>query len=99
MRSVLTLFMTTLRALLGEMDVVPRNSQAAVSLPRQNGVALCLQTAWVMEGTVRENILFGAIYDETRYRAVLHQCALLQDLKLWPAGDMTELGEKGLTAR
>lgn len=81
------------------MDVLAQSPQAAVSLPRQKGVALCLQTAWVMEGTVKENILFGASYDETRYRAVLRQCALLPDLKLWKAGDLTELGEKGLTAR
>jgi hypothetical protein len=52
-----------------------------------------------MEGTVKDNILFGSNYDEIRYRRVLYQCALIPDLKLWEAGDMTELGEKGLTAR
>lgn len=81
------------------MHPVSRNTKASVYLPRQQGVALCLQTGWVMEGTVRDNILFGAIYNETRYRQVLYQCALIPDLKLWEAGDMTELGEKGLTAR
>jgi ABC-type transport system involved in cytochrome bd biosynthesis fused ATPase/permease subunit len=81
------------------MDILPRNKEASVNLPRQKGVALCLQTGWIMEGTVRENILFGSAYNEVRYRQVLHQCALLPDLKLWEAGDLTELGEKGLTAR
>jgi ABC-type transport system involved in cytochrome bd biosynthesis fused ATPase/permease subunit len=81
------------------METLPRDGEASVHLPRQKGVALCLQTAWVMEGTVKENILFGSIYNDTRYRQVLHQCALMPDLKLWKAGDMTELGEKGLTAR
>lgn len=52
-----------------------------------------------MEGTVKENILFGSVYNEVRYRQVLFQCALMPDLKLWEAGDLTELGEKGLTAR
>jgi hypothetical protein len=31
--------------------------------------------------------------------AVLHQCALEQDLFLFQAGDATEVGEKGLTLR
>lgn len=30
---------------------------------------------------------------------VIKQCALEQDLSLWKAGDMTEVGEKGLTLR
>lgn len=81
------------------MDTLPRNNEARVNFPRRKGVALCLQTGWIMEGTVRENILFGSAYNEARYRQVLHQCALLPDLKLWEAGDLTELGEKGLTAR
>ena len=29
--------------------------------------------------------------------AVLYQCALETDLKLFEAGDMTEVGERGLT--
>ena len=31
--------------------------------------------------------------------SVIKQCALEQDLSLWKAGDMTEVGEKGLTLR
>ena len=31
--------------------------------------------------------------------SVIRQCALEQDLSLWKAGDMTEVGEKGLTLR
>ncbi len=32
-------------------------------------------------------------------RTVLKQCALERDLGLWEAGDLTEVGEKGLTLR
>ncbi|KAF7319288.1 ATP-binding cassette transporter [Mycena chlorophos] len=47
--------------------------------------------------TIKENILFGAEYDEERYKKVLYQCALERDLELFDAGDATEVGEKGLT--
>lgn len=38
----------------------------------------------------------GRDYDEARYSKVLESCALLQDLELLPAGDMSEIGEKGI---
>ncbi len=45
----------------------------------------------------QENILFGALYDEDRYRKVIYQCGLERDLEIFEAGDQTEVGEKGLT--
>ena len=49
-----------------------------------------------MSGTVRENITFGAPWDAQRYERVLTACALEDDLKGLPAGDASELGERGL---
>ncbi|KAJ6621075.1 pleiotropic drug resistance ABC transporter [Mycena sp. CBHHK59/15] len=49
--------------------------------------------------TIRDNIIFGAAYgfDEDRYRAVIEACALVRDLEVFDAGDMTEIGERGVT--
>jgi ABC-type transport system involved in cytochrome bd biosynthesis fused ATPase/permease subunit len=49
------------------------------------------------EDLKKENILFGAPFDEKRYKKVLHQCSLEKDLELFEAGDLAEVGEKGLT--
>lgn len=49
-----------------------------------------------MSGTVRENITFGAAWDAPRYSRVLAACALEDDLNALPAGDASELGERGL---
>jgi ABC-type bacteriocin/lantibiotic exporter with double-glycine peptidase domain len=49
-----------------------------------------------MAASLRDNILFQAPYDEARYNAVIDACALNQDLAELPAGDMTELGERGI---
>lgn len=46
--------------------------------------------------TQQENILFGAAFDPARYWAVVAACALGPDLRLMPAGDMQEIGEKGV---
>ncbi|KAJ3564415.1 hypothetical protein NP233_g8309 [Leucocoprinus birnbaumii] len=86
-----------LMALLGEMHYLPAEPGSWYNLPRKRGVAYAAQESWVQNETIKENILFGSTYDEQRYRKVLHQCGLERDLELFEAGDLTEVGEKGLT--
>ncbi|KAI0045217.1 P-loop containing nucleoside triphosphate hydrolase protein [Auriscalpium vulgare] len=86
-----------LMALLGEMHFVPLGPRSWYHLPRKGGVAYAAQESWVQNETIRDNILFGAPYDEARYEKVVHQCGLKRDLSLFEAGDKTEVGEKGLT--
>ncbi|KAI0666643.1 multidrug resistance-associated ABC transporter [Trametes maxima] len=88
-----------LMALLGEMHAKPSGPESFVSLPRDGGVAYAAQESWVLSDTIRNNILFGAPYDEARYTKVIKQCALERDLSLFDAGDKTEVGEKGITLR
>lgn len=59
-------------------------------------VAYAPQQAWIQNTSLRENILFGRSYDETLYSKVLHACSLDVDVQLLPAGDATEIGEKGI---
>ncbi|KAF8832014.1 hypothetical protein HHX47_DHR1001186 [Lentinula edodes] len=49
--------------------------------------------------TIRDNIIFGSAFgfDETRYQTVIEACALKRDLEVFDAGDLTEIGEKGIT--
>lgn len=54
------------------------------------------QQAWIMSGSIRDNILFGKSFDLERYKSVLGACALDRDLELWSAGDKTEIGERGI---
>ncbi|KAH9929008.1 P-loop containing nucleoside triphosphate hydrolase protein [Epithele typhae] len=86
-----------LMALLGEMHATPEGPEAFVGLPRAGGVAYAAQESWVQNETIRDNILFGAPFDDERYNEVIRQCALDRDLSLFDAGDMTEVGEKGIT--
>ena len=45
---------------------------------------------------VAPNIVFGSEWDEAKYAAALDACALTSDLSVLPAGDQTEIGERGL---
>lgn len=59
--------------------------------------SFCPQYAWVQNTSVRNNILFGKEYDETWYNEVIDACALTPDFKILPNGDLTEIGERGIT--
>ncbi|KAL4579397.1 hypothetical protein LXL04_015541 [Taraxacum kok-saghyz] len=54
------------------------------------------QSAWILTGNVRENILFGNDYDRTRYENTIKACALTKDFELFSTGDLTEIGERGI---
>ncbi|KAI9483188.1 MAG: P-loop containing nucleoside triphosphate hydrolase protein [Benjaminiella poitrasii] len=60
-------------------------------------LAYVSQTAWLQNASIRDNILFGLPYVESRYRETLTACALDKDLKILEDGDQTEIGEKGIT--
>ena len=60
----------------------------------QGGVAYVPQQAWILNTTVKENILFGSSYKESFYKSTIKACALLPDLKILPAGELSEIGEK-----
>jgi ABC-type multidrug transport system fused ATPase/permease subunit len=84
-----------LSALLGEMEAL---EDSKVYMPDYNthSLSYCAQTPWVINDTIQGNILFGRSFDAERYYQVLEDCALLDDLKILPAGDKTEIGERGI---
>ncbi|CAK1600132.1 unnamed protein product [Parnassius mnemosyne] len=55
------------------------------------------QDPWLFVGSVRQNILFGQPFHRTRYMEVCKVCALERDLSLFPHGDKTVIGERGVS--
>ena len=54
------------------------------------------QEAWLLNMTLRDNIIFGSPFDEKKYNQVIKVCALKRDLTLMANGDQTEIGERGI---
>jgi hypothetical protein len=50
------------------MHYVPTGPGSWVNISRDGGIAYCAQESWVQSLTIRDNILFGKAYDETRYK-------------------------------
>ncbi|XP_015838295.1 probable multidrug resistance-associated protein lethal(2)03659 [Tribolium castaneum] len=59
-------------------------------------ISYASQEAWIFSASVRQNILFGEEMDEEKYRKVLKVCALEHDLAIFPYGDNTLVGERGV---
>jgi len=59
-------------------------------------VAFVPQTPWIENASIRDNILAGLPYFESRYEATLEAAALLKDLETLEDGDMTEVGSQGI---
>lgn len=80
-----------LSAILGEMK-----SDGGSRVQVGGALGYSPQQAWIMNGTLRENILFGRAFDEARYLTVLKQCAIDTDIAALPEADLTVVGEKGI---
>ncbi|KAI1884962.1 hypothetical protein AGOR_G00215300 [Albula goreensis] len=78
-----------LSALLGQMTLL----EGAVAV--SGGFAYVAQQAWILNDSLRENILFGKEYDAEKYNSVLEACCLNPDISDLPFGDMTEIEERG----
>jgi ABC-type multidrug transport system fused ATPase/permease subunit len=97
-----------LMALLGEMTKVNGSVYLPGGCSREEldknpetglteSVAYCAQQAWLMNGTIKENIVFDSRFDPRRYKSVIVACSLQRDLEILDGGDQTLVGEKGVT--
>ncbi|KAK8001358.1 hypothetical protein PG991_013580 [Apiospora marii] len=96
-----------LLALLGEMHL----EQGQVSMPLTgssngwgdmdrltepvNPTAYCPHEAWIMNRSIRANILLGMPFNSQRYHEVLEAVALTPDLAAFAGGDQTLAGDGG----
>lgn len=85
---------TLLEAALGELYPVEAEN-AFLSRPFVCGY--CAQVPHIAEGTIRENIIFGAPFDEARYWKAISASGLESDLKLLPGGDGAFIGARGIS--
>ncbi|KAJ1970399.1 hypothetical protein H4R34_006068, partial [Dimargaris verticillata] len=77
-------------AILGDMT----KQDGAVTI--RGHVAYVAQQPWIMNATLRDNILFGHRYDPQFYQETIRACALQPDIDMLTDGDLTEIGEKGI---
>ncbi|KAM0463152.1 hypothetical protein ACHAPV_003278 [Trichoderma viride] len=96
---------TLLKALLGELSDFDGSVQTRFS----GAVTFCDQTPWLPNEKIRE-IICGRSAQDTKmleekemgedadwYRRIINSCALERDIAMWPQGDQTSVGSKGIS--
>ncbi|XP_067836532.1 ATP-binding cassette sub-family C member 9-like isoform X2 [Heptranchias perlo] len=80
-------------AILGEMTTV---SGHVVWASANQPIAYSAQIPWLRNASLQDNIVFEESFDEVRFQTVIDACALQSDIDILPAGQLTEIGEKGI---
>ncbi|GFT55310.1 hypothetical protein NPIL_228742 [Nephila pilipes] len=80
-----------LMSILGELPIMSGEVKV------RGKVAYASQEPWVFGGSVKQNVIFGSNFDENKYKTVLNVCALDKDIELFPYGDQTAVGERGVS--
>ncbi|XP_054158370.1 ATP-binding cassette sub-family C member 2-like [Oppia nitens] len=81
-----------LSALIGDMELI----DGSVNIAEGQTMAYVPQQSWILNATLKDNILFNKAYDPIKYSQVVSSCALQPDLRQLSGGDETEIGEKGI---
>ncbi|KAK1465457.1 hypothetical protein CCUS01_07575 [Colletotrichum cuscutae] len=82
---------TLLKGLLGELPHI--TGTVALSSDR---ISWCEQSPWLINDTIRKNIICFSDLDQKLYRQVLQACDLEKDLAQLADGDETLIGSKGI---
>ncbi|XP_054158180.1 ATP-binding cassette sub-family C member 4-like [Oppia nitens] len=80
-----------LMSLLNEIQI----TSGRVSV--KGSVAYASQESWIFNSTVQQNITFGKPYEIKRFKEVISVCAMNRDLKMFPFGERSLVGERGVT--
>ena len=85
-----------INSILNYLDFIPSLSNNKNIYNIVNGtISYASQNPWILNGTVRDNILFFNELDIERYSKVLEICQLLPDLSQLPGGELTEISSNG----
>lgn len=83
---------TLLESILGE-TVLKEGSRSLSRSP----IAYCPQTAWIINDTIRQNIIGPSSFDAKWYKFVSWACALESVFEEIPEGDSSRAGSSGVT--
>ncbi|KAJ8603637.1 hypothetical protein CTAYLR_007565 [Chrysophaeum taylorii] len=85
---------TYLGGLLGNVEPLDDRVEVTIS---GAVVGLAPQEPCVLNATIRDNVTFGSPFDAARFELAIKASQLVHDLDEFPAGEFTEIGERGVT--
>jgi len=84
-----------INSILRNLELINENSPDKKYYICSNKISYACQDPWIMNGTIRENIIFYDKFDKDRYNKVVNACQLDKDFENLKHGDQTEIGSTG----
>jgi ABC-type transport system involved in cytochrome bd biosynthesis fused ATPase/permease subunit len=97
---------TLLNGILGEAEELPKAREpttasesiyTAPMVEKGGQISYAPQDPFILNLSLRQNILFGSDFDPERYNQVLDACALRPDIDQLGGSDLIQIGERGVT--
>eukprot|EP01084_Bolivina_argentea_P034376 63618_1 len=87
-----------LSSILREKYICFNDEKSCINMPLSKDITYGYagHDDFIINATIRENIIMNEMYDDNVYTPVIDACALKHDLSLFAAADLTEIGEKGI---
>ena len=82
-----------LNAILNNLDAL--NNPDSKKIKINGSIAYIPQKAWILNDTIKNNILFKHPFNAEKYDIVIKLCQLLPDFDLFKQGDLTMISDKG----
>ena len=79
-------------AILNNLDIL--NDQTK-KIYINGSISYIPQKSWILNDTIRNNILFNSSYNKIKYNLIVKICQLEPDLELLKHGDLTTISDKG----
>ena len=81
-----------IHAILGEMGI---RDTSKTSIVVNGMIGFCSQKPWMINGTIKDNIVLDKAYDQIKFEWALKYSALEHDIKIWDDKEMHIVGESG----
>ena len=79
-------------AILNNLDILNGQNKKIIL---NGSIAYIPQKAWILNDTMRNNIIFNSPYEEQKYEKIVNICQLEPDFELLKLGDLTTISDKG----
>ena len=84
-----------LNAICNTLDILNKSNNKNDKMIVNGTISYTPQTPWIINDTIKGNIILNKSYEEELYQHVIGICELEKDLLSLQGGDFTEIGDKG----
>ena len=84
-----------INSILNNLELLNKDMNEVKNFAFSPEISYASQDPWIMNGTIRDNIIFYNKFDADRYNKVVNACQLDKDFENLKHGDLTEVGSTG----